>query len=123
MTPIVGIGFIMGKLLYMKAMRTIMLTYFSAMSVLFIKVYTLKRTIIRAEPGKGENGDVEKGAPSDQDLDSGEKGSAEISEVVDDAVSASRSIEKERETPEGDASDDVTMRPATMESKMSKEYL
>ncbi|KJA27390.1 hypothetical protein HYPSUDRAFT_35275 [Hypholoma sublateritium FD-334 SS-4] len=101
MTPIVGVGFIM---------------------VLFIKAYTLKRTIVRTEPGKGDKGDVEKGVAGDQDLDSGEKGSAEISEVMEDAASASRSIGKEKETPEGDASDDVTMRPTTMESKISKEY-
>ena len=101
-------------------MRVIMLTYFSLMAVLFIKVYTLERTILRAEPGKGDKGDVEKGTPRDQDL--GEKGNTEISEVVDDAASASQSIEKEKEMPEGDAPDDVTMRPATMESKISKEY-
>lgn len=113
MTPVVGISFIMGE-------SGIHIFDWGAVTdetlnvVLFIKAYTLKRTIVRAGDPAAAKQDTEKGTSIEQDRSEKE----EDSEKSEGEDIYSRSNEKEiAQTAEGDASDDVTVRPTTAESK------
>ncbi|KJA23787.1 hypothetical protein HYPSUDRAFT_39633 [Hypholoma sublateritium FD-334 SS-4] len=88
MTPIAGVAFIM---------------------VLFIKVYTLERTIVRAEA-------VKKGTPADADVEKGASGEGLESHERSEGEGVIRpSYEKDRAT-----ADDATVRPGTAESNLTK---
>ncbi|PPQ98149.1 hypothetical protein CVT26_003193 [Gymnopilus dilepis] len=85
MTPILGACFIM---------------------VLFIKVYSLKRTVVHAEGDKkAQPGDVEKGPITNEDVKA-----VSAQEAAEQEKDSRLSTEKER--PEADR-DDVTVRPTT----------
>jgi hypothetical protein len=66
MTPILGAAFIMGVLLLLYA-RSEWSSYYSIL-VLFLRKYTLVRTIVHAEDKEKENAsaDLEKGAGSEE---------------------------------------------------------
>lgn len=91
---------------------------YSVTTVLFIKVYTLERTIVRAEATK-------KGAPADADLEKGASASGEESQSgarsEGEEHTRASSYEKDRETSDANA-DDATVRPGTAESKVTKEF-
>lgn len=81
-----------------------------AKTVLFINVYTLERTIVRAEAtkkGTPADADVEKG-PSGEGLES--RGRSEEEDVI------RPSYEKDRAN-----ADDATVRPGTTESSLTKD--
>ena len=94
-----------------------MMLIYSSTTVLFIKVYTLERTIVRAEATK-------KGAPADVDLEKGASASGEDSQSggrLEGEEHIRPSYAKDRETPDVNA-DDATVRPGTAESKVTKEF-
>ncbi|KAF9475844.1 MFS amino acid permease [Pholiota conissans] len=94
MTPIVGISFVM---------------------VLFVRVYTLKRTIVRAE-------DKDKATPSD--LEKGGSGEENIEPTENEGGNDARGSTEKDKTGEMDTSDDITVMTATGELRKanSKEY-